>query len=192
MLAMALGTITTGILAGSALLLAVGAGSAIDMFSACALYRRLQLEIHGDDPKHIHNLERRTAKLVGVLLLLTAAYVLGMAIYKFEEHSAPSDSYVGIGISLIAAVWMPFLARSKTHLAKEIGSPALHADGVGTLVCGLMSWAVLVGLVANALLRWWWIDSVGAVLLTPLLVKEARDAWLSGTRTAQTLKNVGV
>lgn len=176
---MALCTIISGILSGSALLLAVGAGSAIDMFSACALYRRLWLELQGDDEAHFHKLEHRTAKLVGVLLALTAIYVLGVAVHKFMIRGAPDDSYLGVSVALAAAIGMPFLARSKLRAADELRSKALHADAVGTLVCGLMSVIVVLGLIANSLLRWWWIDSVGAMLLAPLLLLEARDAWRS-------------
>lgn len=116
---------------------------------------------------------------MGSLLVLTATYVLAVSIYKFTHHAAPTDSYFGIGASVIAALWMPFLARSKMRVAEELGSPALNAEAVGTLVGGLMAAVVLIGLVANALLHWWWIDSVGAVLLVPMLLKEAREAWLA-------------
>lgn len=177
MLTMASCTIAAGVLAGSALLLAVGAGSAIDMFSACALYRRLRLELQGDDEAHFHQLEHRTAKLVGVLLVLTALYVLVISVQKFMMHGAPEDSFLGIAIALVAAIGMPFLGRAKIRVADGLGSKALHADAVGTLVCGFMSVVVVLGLVANTLMHIWWIDSVGAMLLVPMLLKEARDAW---------------
>ena len=35
-----------------------------------------------------------------------------------------------------------------------------------------MTLTLLVGLVANALLGWWWLDAVTALLLVPWLVRE--------------------
>lgn len=178
-LAISASTITSGVLAGSALLLAVGAGTGADMLGSFLLFWRLRLELQGDSTAHYHLLEHRTARIMGSILILTAGYVLSISIYKFSHHAAPTDSYFGIGISMMAALVMPFLARSKMRVARELESRALNAEAVGTLVGGLMAAVVLIGLVANSLLHWWWIDSVGAVLLVPMLLKEARDAWLS-------------
>jgi divalent metal cation (Fe/Co/Zn/Cd) transporter len=38
---------------------------------------------------------------------------------------------------------------------------------------------LLAGLLLNTLTRWWWIDSIAALVIVPLLVYEAREA-LSG------------
>lgn len=180
-LAISISTITSGLLVGSALLLAVGAGTGADMLGSCLLFWRLRLESLGDTAEHYHQLEHRTARIMGSLLVLTALYVLAISIYKFRHHAAPTDSYLGIAVSLCAALWMPFLARSKMGVARELKSRSLNAEAVGTLVGGLMAAVVLIGLVANALFHWWWIDSVGAVLLVPMLLKEAREAWTSAT-----------
>lgn len=71
---------------------------------------------------------------------------------------------------------MPILARAKIRVADRIGSKALWADAMETFTCGFLSWVLLAGLVASALLHWWWLDSVAALVLVPLLVKEGREA----------------
>lgn len=174
--------VSSGLIAGSALLLAVGAGTGADMLGSLLLYWRLRLELKGASMEHSHQLEHGTARIMGSILCLTATYVLAISIFKFVHRAEPSDSYVGIGVSALAALWMPFLARSKMRVANELGSRSLNAEAVGTLVGGLMAAIVLIGLVANTLFHWWWIDSVGAVLLVPMLLKEAREAWMSETR----------
>ena len=77
---------------------------------------------------------------------------------------------------MVAAVGMPIVAKAKLRLADEIGSRALRADAAETLTCGYLAVATLAGLLANAILRWWWLDSVAALLLVPFLVKEGREA----------------
>ncbi len=75
-------------------------------------------------------------------------------------------------MALAAAVLMPLLARAKIRLAGDLDSPALRADGINTLFCGLMSLVLLLGPVANVFLKWWWLDAAAALLLVPLLIKE--------------------
>jgi divalent metal cation (Fe/Co/Zn/Cd) transporter len=71
---------------------------------------------------------------------------------------------------------MPVLARAKLRLAQEIGSRALRADAMESLTCGTLSWVLLAGLLANAALHWWWLDSAAALALIPFLIREGREA----------------
>ncbi|MBS1723465.1 MAG: cation transporter [Armatimonadetes bacterium] len=176
-LAIAACTVSTGLLTGSTLLLAVGAGSAADLLGSLLLYRPLRLEVDGGSEGEYRRLKHQTARTMGFILALTAVYVLAISVYKYASRLAPTASYLGIGMSLLAAVSMPFLAASKMRLAGKLDSRSLNAEAVGTLVGGLMAAVALIGLVGDALLRWWWIDSVVAMLLVQLLLREAFDAW---------------
>jgi divalent metal cation (Fe/Co/Zn/Cd) transporter len=40
-----------------------------------------------------------------------------------------------------------------------------------------MAAAVLVGLLANALVGWWWLDPVVALGIAALAIIEGREAW---------------
>ncbi len=82
----------------------------------------------------------------------------------------------GIIIAGVAAFGMPLLARAKIRVADKIGSRALRADAMETFTCGYLSWALLAGLIANAALHWWWLDSAAALAVVPLLMKEGREA----------------
>jgi divalent metal cation (Fe/Co/Zn/Cd) transporter len=48
----------------------------------------------------------------------------------------------------------------------------LRAQAQETLACAYLSFTVLVGLVPNAAVGWWWADPVVALLMVPWLVKE--------------------
>jgi hypothetical protein len=50
------------------------------------------------------------------------------------------------------------------------------ADSRQTLLCTYLSMAVLVGLVLNAALGWWWADPVAALGLAVVAVREGRSA----------------
>jgi len=57
--------------------------------------------------------------------------------------------------------------------AKKLGSRALRAEAVESLVCDLpRPNPLLLGLGLNALVGWWWADPAAALGLIPLLLKE--------------------
>ena len=173
----ALAAIGAGVVAHSTLLLAFGVDSVIELASAAVLYRRLWLEARGGSAREVEAIEAATGKISGALLFVLAACVVGTSIYRLLHRGAAAESYVGLVIAAIAAVGMPILARAKIRVADQIGSRALRADAVETFTCGYMSWILLVGLGANALLHWWWLDSAGAFVLVPFLIKEGREAY---------------
>ena len=60
--------------------------------------------------------------------------------------------------------------------AASLGSKALRAEAIETLVCDVQDLTILAGLGLNALLGWWWADPVAALALIPFLIHEGREA----------------
>jgi divalent metal cation (Fe/Co/Zn/Cd) transporter len=174
----AVGAIGGGIAARSVLLLAFGADSVIELVSAALLYRRLSFEAHStpEDMLHIEAIEQKTARASGYLLYALAVYVVVQSGYGLLHCHAAENSWLGLAVAVVAALGMPLLAKAKLRAAEEIGSKALRADAMETFTCGYLSWVLLAGLAANALLHWWWLDSVAALVLVPFLIKEGREA----------------
>ena len=174
-------SIGAGVVAGSVLLLAFGADSVIELISAVVLYHRLRKEAGGTaNGAEIEALEQRAARIAGYLLYILAAYVVLQSGYGLLHRRTADTSGVGLAVALLAALGMPVLARAKIRAADRIGSKALRADAMETFTCGFLSWILLASLVANALLHWWWLDSVAALVLVPFLVKEGREAMAGG------------
>jgi divalent metal cation (Fe/Co/Zn/Cd) transporter len=71
---------------------------------------------------------------------------------------------------------MPWLFWRKRRLAEALGSPALHEEAASSLTCGYMAAAVLVGVVLNAVLSWWWAQGVAALVFLVWLAQETREA----------------
>jgi divalent metal cation (Fe/Co/Zn/Cd) transporter len=171
-------SIGAGVAAGSLVLVAFGADSAIELISGCLLYWRLSREARAvpDDAGSFEAIDRRMAKIGGYLLYALAVYVLVQGIYGLVTGHSAESSVLGIAVTVLAALGMPAVARAKLGLAAEIGSPALRADAIESLTCGYLAVVALAGLVANAALRWWWLDSAGALVFVPFLIKEGREA----------------
>ncbi len=173
----AVGSLAAALLARSLLLLAFGIDSAIELLSAFVLFWRLRQEASGQlDQSEAEKVERRAARFAGWLLYLLAIYVTLQAGYSLWQRNSAETSFLGMGIAVVAAVGMPILARAKLRIADQIGSGALRADAVETLTCGYLSWLLLIGLVANAFLHWWWLDSAASFAIVPILVREAKEA----------------
>lgn len=173
------GSLGAGIIAHSVLLLAFGADSIIELASAALLYHRLSKEAHampGSDIAGIAALEEKASRISGWLLYALALYVVLQSGYGLLHRHTAETSFLGLAVAVIAALGMPILARAKLRIADEIGSKALRADAMETFTCGFLSWVLLAGLGANALLHWWWLDSVAALVLVPFLIKEGREA----------------
>lgn len=163
-------SVGAGVLAGSTALVGFGVDSAIESASGAVLLWRLK-----DDECHAER-ETRAIRLVGVSFLLLAAWVAYESLESLWRRTPPSVSYVGIGVAVLSLVVMPWLARRKRSVGSSLGSRALESDSRQTSLCAYLSAILLCGLALNALLGWWWADSVAALGMVPIIVNEGIEA----------------
>lgn len=165
--------ITAAVLAGSQALFGFGADSAIESISAAVLTWRLTAERR--DPHRAEEVERVALRAIGVSFLVLAAYVAFDAVRALVVQDEPSASPVGIVLTSLSLVVMPWLAIRKRRVADALSSRAAVADSQQTWACAWLSAVVLAGLVLNAALGWWWADPVAALAVVVLLVREGRE-----------------
>jgi divalent metal cation (Fe/Co/Zn/Cd) transporter len=158
--------------AESIALLGFGLDSAIECAAAGVLLWRLALEARGAEPERLERAERRVHRFVGGTFLALAVYVVSQASLSLWQARAPEESIPGIVLAVASLVIMPLVSWAKLRAAREIPSAALRAEAKETLACSYLSFALLLGLVANAAAGWWWADPVAALLMVPWLVKE--------------------
>jgi divalent metal cation (Fe/Co/Zn/Cd) transporter len=166
-----------GLVARSMLLTAFGLDSVVELLSGIVLYRRLQVESSGASPDHVDRLEARTTAISAVLLILLCAFVVLFSIAGILLRLEPEGSLLGIGVSAVAVVAMPLLAREKRRVNQVVGSPSLRADIAETVSCAYLAAVTLAGLGATTLFGWWWAQYVAALALLIWLVPEAREAY---------------
>jgi hypothetical protein len=80
----------------------------------------------------------------------------------------------GIAWTAATAAVMFALAAGKARIGAALGNPLHQTEGRVTSIDGFLAMAVLVGLLLNALLGWWWADPAASYLLTYYAVREAR------------------
>jgi divalent metal cation (Fe/Co/Zn/Cd) transporter len=165
----------SGVRADSIALVGFGLDSVIECAAAGVLLWRLSVERRGVEGRALEVAEKRVHRFVGVTFLLLAAYVVAQATIILWTQDAPSESLVGIILAVASLVIMPLVAWGKLRAAREIQSRALRAEAKETLACSYLSFALLLGLLANAALGWWWSDPAAALLMVPWLVKEGLE-----------------
>lgn len=170
--------LASGWRAHSIALVGFGIDSVIELAAAALLLWRLSVEARGAEHETVEKTERRVHLFVGVTFLLLALYVTGQASWVLWTGKVADESVVGIVLAAASLVIMPLVAWGKLRTARELGSAALRAEAKETLACSYLSFALLLGLVANAAAGWWWADPVAALLMVPWLIKEGREGLL--------------
>ncbi len=164
--------ITAGIAAGSIALIGFGADSLIESlagFVVVWLFTGARLVSS--------TAERRAQQLIAVSFFVLATYVTVEAIRTLVAADQPGTSWVGIGLAAFTAPTMPLLALAKRRIGRKLGSSATVKEGAQNMVCAYLSVALLVGLLLNALVGWWWADPAAALVIAAVALREGRESW---------------
>jgi divalent metal cation (Fe/Co/Zn/Cd) transporter len=120
--------------------------------------------------------QRRALRLIAIAFALLAVYLVGQSTVVLAEGVHPRHSPLGIAWTAVTALVMFALAFGKARIGAALGNPVLRSEGRVTLVDGLLAVFVLIGLVLNAALGWWWADPLAGYPVREVvtLVAEAR------------------
>ena len=162
--------LSAGAAASSTALIGFGLDSGIEVLSAAAVAWQFSRR----DPERY---ERGTLRVIAVAFFALAAYVAVSSILSLAAGSEPAISPLGLAITALSVVVMPFLSLAERRAGQELGSATAVADSKQTLVCTWLSAAVLIGLALNALLGWWWADAVAGLVIVVFAVREGIEAW---------------
>jgi divalent metal cation (Fe/Co/Zn/Cd) transporter len=163
--------IWSGLSAGSLALLAFGADSYLEVTAASAVLSRVLIR----DEERGETAERRAMRLIGWTFLLLAVAIVYQSLSALVAEDGARESLVGIMLALASITFMPILALAKLRTAAEANVVVLAAEARETLACSYLSLTLLAGLVANAIVGWWWLDALTALMLVPWLLREGLE-----------------
>lgn len=164
--------IAAGIAAGSIALIGFGIDSAIEgVASAVIIWRFTGARTLS------HAAEERAQKLVAFQFFLLAPYVSYEAIQALLNAEHPEVSGLGMALTASSVIGMPLLGIAKQRVARTLGSQATHGEGTQNLLCAYLAAAVFLGLAGNALLGWWWLDPVAALVIAAIALREGVKTW---------------
>jgi divalent metal cation (Fe/Co/Zn/Cd) transporter len=162
--------IAAGIVAGSVALVGFGLDSVVEVSSALVIlwqFRHQRPETR----------ERQALRLIGVSFFALAAYITVESVRSLLGSAEANSSTVGIVLTALSLVVMPFLSWAQRRTGRALGSASVVADSKETMLCTALSGVVLVGLVLNSGLGWWWADPLAALVIAAVAVREGMQAW---------------
>lgn len=161
----------SGMVAGSIALVSFGADSYIEVAAASVVLWRLGIE----DLEYAETVEQRIVRFIGWTFLILAAAVVFRSVWALAEQSGAEESLVGIALALVSVIIMPLIAVWKLRIAAKGNLQSVAIEAKETVACSYLSFTLLIGLAANAVLGWWWLDAVTALLLVPWLIREGLE-----------------
>ena len=162
--------IVAGAVASSIALVGFGLDSTVEVLSASVIVWQMTRDVPEDR-------EEQALRLIAVSFFALAGYVAVQAVFDLASRSQPETSTVGIALAAVSLVVMPLLAGLKRRNGRRLGSGSVVADSNQTLLCTYLSVVLLVGLLLNATVGWWWADPVAALVIAALAINEGREAW---------------
>ncbi len=123
--------------------------------------------------------QRRALRIIGVAFAVLAGYLCAQSTVVLAANFHPRSSPAGIAWTAVTATVMFALAAGKARTGAALGNPVLRTEGRVTLIDGLLAVAVLIGLLLNATLGWWWADPLAGYVLAGYAVREVRAILLS-------------
>jgi divalent metal cation (Fe/Co/Zn/Cd) transporter len=158
-----------GLAANSIALIGFGLDSLIEVFAAGVVV----WEFRGVA-------EERTARalrLIAISFFVLAGYVVVEASRDLFMGSEAAESLPGVILAAVSLLVMPVLAFAKRRTGLAMNSRTLLADATETLLCSYLSAILLVGLLLNATVGWWWADPLAAIGIAYLALREGVEAW---------------
>jgi divalent metal cation (Fe/Co/Zn/Cd) transporter len=162
--------IAAGAIASSAALIAFGLDSTIEVFSAAAVAWQFTRR----DPERW---EKGTLRAIAIAFFALAAYVTITSLTALLTQAEVEHSSLGIAITAVSVIVMPFLSFAERRAGRELGSATAVADSKQTLICTYLSAAVLMGLLLNTVFGWWWADAIAGLVIAGFAVREGLEAW---------------
>ena len=121
--------------------------------------------------------QRRALRLIAAAFIALATYLIVQTAVVFGFGYRPQPSPLGIAWTALTAAVMFALAYGKNRTGRALGNPVLTAEARVTVIDGVLASAVLVGLVLNATLGWWWADPAVGLVIVYYAVREARSIY---------------
>jgi divalent metal cation (Fe/Co/Zn/Cd) transporter len=163
---------TAGITANSVALIGWGLDCAIQAVASLVIIWRFTGErVHSDTA------ELKAQRVVAVSFFLLAPYIVVEAIVHLATGDASQTSWLGIGLAATDMLLMPVLGRAKKQIGNQLGSAATAGEGRQNILCAYLSLGVLIGLSANPLLGWWWMDPLVGLLVAIVVVQAGSRTW---------------
>ena len=163
-------SIGLGVAARSIALIAFGLDTMVELFASIVVVWHLRHPGRDSDV-----ITARALRLVAAAFFLLAAVVAVTSIWSLATRAVPDESPLGIAYIALTVVVMLSLGLAKRRTGLLLGSEPLAAEARMSVIDAALAFAVLAGLVANAVFGWWWADPLAALVVAFAAVREGLE-----------------
>lgn len=165
--------IALGAAAGSLALVAFGLDSCVEVVASSAVLWYMR----GTAARETRPRARRAERTIAACFAALGGYLLVQAARSLLTQSRPEDSLPAVVFLAVTALIMYGLAYVKRRIGRALGNEPLLANASMTLLDGCLATGVLLALLGNQFLGWWWLDPLAAVVVAAVAFREARRNW---------------
>ncbi len=153
-----------------------GLDSFVEVISGVGIWHMIK-RIRRNYDANPDQFERQALKITGSAFYILSVGLIGTALINIYQGHKPETTFWGIVISLISIVTMWLLIHYKLKVGKQLNSQAIVADAHCTRACLYLSIVLLLSSGGYELTGMGGIDSIGAIFIAGLSLKEGRESF---------------
>ena len=168
--------IVTGLLSGSVSIISEAIHSGMDLIASLIAFFSVKVSSKPADKEHPYGhgkIENVSGVVEGLLIFIAAFLIIKEAILKIFYPSEISETTIAIAVMGISAIINAIVSSILYKVAKKEDSVALEADSLHLKTDVYTSAGVAVGLLLMKLTGITVLDSITAILVALLILKEA-------------------
>ena len=170
--------VVAGLLSGSVSIISEAIHSAMDLVASIVAFLSVRGSAKPADKDHPYGhgkIENISGVVEGVLIFIAAGMIIVEAAKKLFEPAAIDQAFIAIAVMMLAALVNFFVSRKLYQVAKEEDSMALEADALHLKTDVYTSIGVGFGILLIKMTGFVILDSIVAILVALLIIKEAHD-----------------
>ncbi len=153
-------------------IISFGLEAVVESLSGAVILWRFSPALSPEERRRSSSREQRAVLLLGWSFLVLAAFIAVEAVERMLGHVVAHPHGLVFVLAGISVMVKPLLFWAKSRLGRRLGSAALLADAKQTLACAGLSAALLVGVLVREWVGLWQADSLLALLIAAVLVRE--------------------
>ena len=153
-----------------------GLDSFVEVISGVGIWHMVK-RIRKNHDANPGQFERQALKITGTAFYMLSIGLIATALINTYQGYKPETTFWGIVISLISIVTMWLLIHYKLKVGNQLDSQAIVADANCTKTCLYLSIILLFSSAGYELTGIGGIDSLGAMFIAGLSLKEGRESF---------------
>ncbi|MCG2722021.1 MAG: hypothetical protein L6290_08415 [Thermodesulfovibrionales bacterium] len=153
-----------------------GLDSFVEVISGVGIWHMIK-RIRSNHDRNSDHFERQALKITGTAFYILSIGLTATALINIYLGHKPATTFWGIVISLISIITMWLLIHYKIIVGKQLDSQAIVADANCTKACLYLSIVLLLSSGGYELTGIGGLDSLGAMFIAGLSLKEGRESF---------------